>query len=839
MNLILRKISLVLILVFISSITHAEVFEDFSESISLDKFTDSERNLTVNAGELIISSRGSSSSRGGLNNAATLLNSNGASNFAADLKVTELNVGNSQTQQALLRLFGDYYSTGIGRAFVSIAIGDRGNGLEAWYIIYNDEYDSNGRYAGSSDIFIQGSLASSGLSLNTSYRASIDYNGDNQFTFTFNNGVPVTVNGPVKTGDLQFPRAVGTRVRFGHNTSTPDIFDDELPEDGSIVEIVGTVDNVTTGNGGAADDFSTTNLDKWSRIPNSTLINDEGKLEMTIAQDENNRITQRLSLIPRDLKYFGAKLALSSESSPGANALLRSRIVHYLGNDTYDIDNGDTPNGFEGNLWSTITLQRSSNSSFSIYAYIERANDRDYNSSTEIIFQPLLPSIPANYDVEYDVAIETVDKVINFIIDGEVLFSFDLTSSDVFSGNLYKTTGDTFSQLNARIQNGPGKVVAIFDDVVTARPTTNAAIDIDGNGEVAALTDGLMILRHLFGFQGESLITGAIGLNATRTSANDISANIDQLSTGDMVLDIDGDGSVLPLTDGLLILRHLFGFSGDSLITGAIGSGATRDTAEEVETYLSQIKTQASSTGPDISSLPEITPETGFTNENVSKGVWYFDGIFTDTDINGNIISQLPQQGVLTSKEDNSGTQYFDINGTNISSFNYSWVTINGVLDITFDDNEAFKARFNSTSQNRINMFISDIDENGQEENPELLTVTRALPFDISDLEGKTLSIVLENDPNGCTATNINILNSVGMLTNICPDGVLNTPENVSVSMADGLDNLIQIDFDSTATFLQLALLNGNLENTAEVMVMNFDGGLFQGITRANVTFVE
>ena len=54
-------------------------------------------------------------------------------------------------------------------------------------------------------------------------------------------------------------------------------------------------------------------------------------------------------------------------------------------------------------------------------------------------------------------------------------------------------------------------------------------------------------------------------------------------------LDIDGDGESKPLTDGLLLIRYLFGFSGDSLISGAIGVGAERDTAEEVEAYIKSV----------------------------------------------------------------------------------------------------------------------------------------------------------------------------------------------------------------------------------------------------------
>jgi hypothetical protein len=53
------------------------------------------------------------------------------------------------------------------------------------------------------------------------------------------------------------------------------------------------------------------------------------------------------------------------------------------------------------------------------------------------------------------------------------------------------------------------------------------------------------------------------------------------------VLDIDGDGSVQPLTDGLLVLRFLFGFNGTTLTAGAIGPNCTRCNAATIEPYLS------------------------------------------------------------------------------------------------------------------------------------------------------------------------------------------------------------------------------------------------------------
>ena len=51
-------------------------------------------------------------------------------------------------------------------------------------------------------------------------------------------------------------------------------------------------------------------------------------------------------------------------------------------------------------------------------------------------------------------------------------------------------------------------------------------------------------------------------------------------------LDIDGDGQSKAFTDGLLLIRYLFGFSGDSLTAGAIGEDAERTTAEEIQAYI-------------------------------------------------------------------------------------------------------------------------------------------------------------------------------------------------------------------------------------------------------------
>jgi hypothetical protein len=106
------------------------------------------------------------------------------------------------------------------------------------------------------------------------------------------------------------------------------------------------------------------------------------------------------------------------------------------------------------------------------------------------------------------------------------------------------------------------------------------SLDIDGNGQYDALTDGLLLLRGMFLLSGDSLISDAVASDAVYKTSDEVASRIDML--GDLV-DIDGNGTVDALTDGLVILRYLFNLRGDVLINDVIASDATVKTAEDVE----------------------------------------------------------------------------------------------------------------------------------------------------------------------------------------------------------------------------------------------------------------
>jgi hypothetical protein len=52
--------------------------------------------------------------------------------------------------------------------------------------------------------------------------------------------------------------------------------------------------------------------------------------------------------------------------------------------------------------------------------------------------------------------------------------------------------------------------------------------DIDNDGSVDALTDGLMLLRYLFDVRGNNLTQDVMGQNAGRTSQSEIEAHIEK-----------------------------------------------------------------------------------------------------------------------------------------------------------------------------------------------------------------------------------------------------------------------------------------------------------------------
>ena len=120
-------------------------------------------------------------------------------------------------------------------------------------------------------------------------------------------------------------------------------------------------------------------------------------------------------------------------------------------------------------------------------------------------------------------------------------------------------------------------------DVPPSCPRAGVA-DVDGDGHVNALVDGGLVARYLTGMRGDNLLAGLAPNVRPATMADDVESylaqNIDRF-------DIDLDGAVSPLTDGLLFLRFLSGFRGTDLTDGVTGRSGRRTDPDAIADYLS------------------------------------------------------------------------------------------------------------------------------------------------------------------------------------------------------------------------------------------------------------
>lgn len=132
------------------------------------------------------------------------------------------------------------------------------------------------------------------------------------------------------------------------------------------------------------------------------------------------------------------------------------------------------------------------------------------------------------------------------------------------------------------------KIMIASSLLLTAQAVDAAcSLDVDNNGQQDALTDGILILRHQFGFSADALIQNAVGPNAQRSNASEISSYLDSTAC-QHYLDADGNQSIGALTDGMLIMRYLSGLSGLALTQDVLADNASRLTPVAIIEWLNE-----------------------------------------------------------------------------------------------------------------------------------------------------------------------------------------------------------------------------------------------------------
>lgn len=441
------------------------LFDDFFNSVSMDRFRGMEKEIKVDTTDEKVEF--SAGTRGYLSasiaNNLTLIDDD-TSFFQVDLTLLDASLSNPETQQALLGIAGVYYnaesanqSDSLGEVFVRVAIGDRGNGLEAWYELQ----------VSSSDTWNTSAITTASfgtVELNRAYTASITYDGDNSFTIVFDHGAAVVVDGPPRAGSAFEPlRYLNNRIRLGQDNSTPDL-SDSLPDVNEPVFIAGAVDNVVI-DAGLVDDFSADDIDKGIWVQDQTKVAaDSGSMLMKITS-QGTQVTERFWVRKKGLNAIGATLTLMSSSTINDSTLVRGRLTHFLSNDTYDIENGGPANGQEGLIWTQFLIEREGGEN-RVVVYAERVKDADWSTWDELFWINLGP---INLDQPYALLVEKSGTRVDYRLDGTLVHSFDLATdhAGVLSGNDYVPVGETESGLHVRVSGTAGMGVVRFDDVIT------------------------------------------------------------------------------------------------------------------------------------------------------------------------------------------------------------------------------------------------------------------------------------------------------------------------------------------------------------------------------------
>jgi hypothetical protein len=368
--------------------------------------------------------------------------------------------------ESFARIDGRFYNaqnsgTERGDIWAGLYLGDRGNGIEAWWTV-NEAMDNDGNIWEEKD---SAPLNIPGLSYGQSYTLKIDYHDENEFTFTVA-GVSTPFTGPVKQA-AEYTKYKALEALVYTNAGSGDGY------------ISARFDNVLT-NGTAYDNFSAGPLDhsKWQRLESVRKI-ENGKLRLTShsAGDRGNTYLNFSEISP----YTEATVKIDSTSTIASGDRGIARIDGYFYNDTYGPGNY---NGYEGNVWVAIYMNYYGDGTLNAACYAEKILDAANTQFEELFYRQF--NLPIDLDKTYRLSIRFTGKKLLFtckdMVSGrEDIFSYEITKQayEPFDKNLSllsRVFGDTTG----------GYMVVDFDDVYVDIAEPAAVYDATGQWEVTS-----------------------------------------------------------------------------------------------------------------------------------------------------------------------------------------------------------------------------------------------------------------------------------------------------------------------------------------------------------------
>lgn len=176
------------------------------------------------------------------------------------------------------------------------------------------------------------------------------------------------------------------------------------------------------------------------------------------------------------------------------------------------------------------------------------------------------------------------------------------------------------------------------------------SLDVDQNGMADAFTDGFLIIRHLLNLTGAALVQGVVDPSGDRIDPDEITTYLDSVES--TLLDVDANNQADAFTDGMLILRYLFGFTGQALTNGVVDPAGSRTEPQAIIDFLNGFNPNLDSTPPDI--LANLSNDTGASMT---------DGITFDPTVTGTVTDVQPISQFLAGFDAAPVEQFVDVLG--------------------------------------------------------------------------------------------------------------------------------------------------------------------------------
>ena len=338
----------------------------------------------------------------------------GLSGLSGTVSITEIDRGDGE---ATIGIAGSYYNAvysgdptdSTGEVFAHVRLGDRGDGLEAWWEIIESTSPDWSAFT----VRDNGTLLPPGdVDLGVEYRIGMSHDGETGFAFSLD-GQMQTGEGPPRTTHTRSPleRFAVTLFEGGGNERKM---------------LRGTVSEPTiAGSPGPYDTFTAARLDpaKWLDFASVRTV-DDGRLRLT-AQGEgladSTASFARERLILRHFQnpdYFQATVSISDTSELDSGITGRAGLSAFVYNQERDGgEQADTYNGAEGDVFATIRLQLQ-DTTVQAVTYMESVN-ADYSTREPLMFEQFPRNLELN--TAYTLSIRRIDDQIIFGLDDETI----------------------------------------------------------------------------------------------------------------------------------------------------------------------------------------------------------------------------------------------------------------------------------------------------------------------------------------------------------------------------------------------------------------------------------